>query len=177
MTVRMRTWLAIVAAAIGLYFVGRWQGAASVADAAAVRNAETTLAAGKAYRQRIAGSLQRQQQYAHNAQTWHRTADSLRTLALHADTIVVPDSGPVTLWRATANAEREGAAQCVLEVASCEERAQAAEIRAAALDSVLGNVLKVASCKILFLRCPSRTAMFLVGTGVGFVGGVWTGKK
>lgn len=176
MTVRLRTWLAIFAAAIGLYFVGRWQGAASVADAAAVRDAETALAAGKTYRARIATLTQIQSQHARNAQTWHRRADSLRTLALHADTVVVADTGPIGLWRATANAERESGAQCTLALASCEERAHAAELRAASLDSALGNVLKVKVCKILVIKCPSRSATFLVGAGLGFVGGLWTGK-
>lgn len=177
MTERLRTWLAILVVAIGLYFIGRWQGVASVAESAAVQNAETALAAGKSYQQRITKLTQIQQQHAKQAQTWHRTADSLRTLALHADTIVLPDSGPISLWRATANAERESGAQCTLALASCQERAHAAELRVASLGSALGNVLRVKDCKIWFVRCPSRTAMFLVGGGLGFIGGVWTGKK
>ncbi len=88
------------------------------------------------------------------------------------DTLVTSDSSPVRLWRATANAEHETARICAGTLQTCQERAQAAISRAASLDSLLGNVLKVKSCKVLWLSCPSRTATFLIGTGLGFAGGL-----
>lgn len=173
---RLRAWLAILVAALGLYFVGRWQGAASVADAAAVENAQTALALGPTYRARLDSLRQRMQQQLGFAQAWRHQADSLRARAVRVDTLVTSDSSALGLWRATANASREEATQCGLALATCQERAQTAEARAQALDSLLGNVLKVKDCKILFVRCPSRIAMFLVGTGLGIVGGAVVAK-
>src|SRR5437588_4602068 len=156
MSLRLRAWLAIAATAIGLYLVGRWQGAASVADAAAVQNAQTALALGPTYRARLDSLRHLEQQQSILAGTWRHRADSLRTLATRRDTVVVPDSSALGLWRATANAEHETARICAGTLQTCQERAQAAISRAASLDSLLGNVLKVKSCKILFFGCPSR---------------------
>src|SRR6266550_692493 len=170
--IRLRVWLAIGLTAIGLYFVGRWQGAALVADAAAVQNAQTALAVGPTYRARLDSLRRLEQQQSMLAGTWRHWADSLRTLATRTDTVVVPDSSALGLWRATANAEHETARICAGTLQTCQERAQAAISRAASLDSLLGNVLKVKSCKVLWLSCPSRTATFLIGTGLGFAGGL-----
>jgi len=170
--IRLRVWLAIGLTAIGLYFVGRWQGAALVADAAAVQNAQTALAVGPTYRARLDSLRRLEQQQSMLAGTWRHRADSLRTLATRTDTVVVPDSSALGLWRATANAEHETARICAGTLQTCQERAQAAMSRAASLDSLLGNVLKVKSCKVLWLSCPSRTATFLIGTGLGFAGGL-----
>src|SRR5947207_5159136 len=146
--IRLRVWIAIALTAIGLYLVGRWQGAASVADAAAVQNAQTALAAGKSYRARQDSSQRVEQQQSALAGTWKHRADSLRARAVRVDTLVTSDSGPVRLWRATANAEHETARICAGTLQTCQERAQAAISRAASLDSLLGNVLKMHSCKL-----------------------------
>src|SRR6266550_3034092 len=123
---RLRVWLAIAATAIGLYLVGRWQGAASVADAAAVQNAQTALALGPTYRTRL-DSLRGLEQHAQRLAVLSRMlADSLRARAVRVDTVVTSDSGPVSLWRATANAEHETARICAGMLQTCQERAQAA---------------------------------------------------
>jgi len=173
---RIRVYLAILTTALGLYLVGRWQGAASVADAAAVQNAQTALALGPTYRARLDSLRRREQQQSALTGTWRHRADSLRAQAVRVDTLVTSDSGPVRLWRATANAEHEEARICRGVLQTCQERAQAAISRAASLDSLLGNVLKVKSCRVLFLRCPSRTTTFLFGSGLGLVGGFWLGR-
>ncbi len=165
--------------AIGLYLVGRWQGAASVADAWAIQQAQdaTSARVRDAYHDHLAQLTEAEQQHARNSQTWRYQVDSLRRLAVRVDTVVaVPDSAPVRLWRAVATAEHQGAQECALALTACQERAQTAEARAQALDSLLGNVLKVQSCRVLFLRCPSRTTTFLVGSGLGLVGGFWLGR-
>ena len=164
---RLRVWLAIGLTAIGLYLVGRWQGAASVADAAAVQNAQTALALGPTYRARLDSLRRVEQQQSVLAGSWRHRADSLRARAVRVDTLVTSDSGPVRLWRATANAEHETARMCAGTLQTCQERAQAAMSRAASLDSLLGNVLKVKDCHILFIRCPSRVATGVVGYGLG----------
>ncbi len=171
-TIRLRVWLAIGLTAIGLYLVGRWQGAASVADAAAVQSAQTALALGPTYRARLDSLRRLEQQQATLTSTWRFRADSLRAWAVRVDTVVTSDSAPVSLWRATANAEHETARICAGTLQTCQERAQAAISRAASLDSLLGNVLKVKDCHIWFIKCPSRTATGLLGLGLGFAGGI-----
>src|SRR5207253_2004021 len=106
------------------------------------------------------------------AHLWKHLADSLRARAVRVDTVVAPDSSALVLWRATASAEREGAIQCGLALGTCQDRAQTAEARAASLDSLLGNLVKVKGCRVWFIRCPSRTATALLGFGVGLVGGL-----
>jgi len=175
--IRLRVWVAIGLTAIGLYLVGRWQGAASVADAAAVQRAEdaTSATVRKAYHGTQAKLLAVEQQGQRAMQIGKRLADSLRARALRVDTVTVvaaSDSSAVGLWRATANAEHETARICAGTLQTCQERAQAAMSRAASLDSLLGNVLKVKDCHILFIRCPSRTATGLLGLGLGFAGGL-----
>src|SRR6266850_5385356 len=107
-----RAWLAIFVTATGLYLVGRWQGAASVADAAAVQNAQAALALGPTYRARLDSLRRLEQQQSALTGTWRSRADSLRAQAIKVDTVVTSDSGPVSLWRATANAERESGNMC-----------------------------------------------------------------
>lgn len=158
--------------ALGLYLVGRWQGAASMADAAAVREAQTILSLKGPYLARLAKLQQVERQHDRQAQTWRAIADSLRQLAQLVDTLVLPDSGPVARWQQIANAEREGAHECVLALRSCQDRAFTAETRAAQLDSSLAALLKVHDCRILFVRCPSRTAMGLGGLGLGTILGL-----
>jgi hypothetical protein len=73
-------------------------------------------------------------------------------------------------------AERASGAVCraTLTVAdsgwsACGQRAALAETRAARLDSLLRVGVKVTQCRILLFPCPSRTAMFFLGTGAGIV--------
>src|SRR5207253_638726 len=131
---------------------------------------------GPTYRARLDSLRRLEQQQSLLADTWRHRADSLRAQAARVDTVVTSDSGPVGLWRATANAEHETARICAGTLQTCQERAQAAMARAAALDSLLGNVLKTKDCHVWFIRCPSRTATFLVGSGLGLVGGFWLGR-
>ena len=170
--VRLRAWIAIAIAALGLYFVGRWQGAASAANLLVVQEAQMILAAGKAYRARQDSLRRVEQQQVSFAHAWKHQADSLRALAVRVDTVVTPDSSALGLWRATANASREEASQCGVALESCQERAQTAEFRAQALDSLLGGVLKVKDCHVAFIRCPSRTTTGLLGLGIGLLGGI-----
>lgn len=175
LTVRLRVYAALLLVAAGLYLVGRWQGAASVADAAAIQNAQTALGIGPAYRTRQDALRHREQQQAGSARTWRRTADSLRTVATRTDTVRLgnpPDTAAIGLWRATANAERESAHGCLSALTTCQERAVTAEARATALDSLLTGVLKVHTCRILVLPCPSRFATGVLGLGLGLTGGL-----
>src|SRR5437773_7721639 len=99
---RLRVYVALLATAIGLYLVGRWQGAASVADAAAVQNAQTALALGPTYRARLDSLRRIEQQQSAIAGTWRHRADSLRARALRVDTVTVvaaSDNSAVGLWR------------------------------------------------------------------------------
>src|SRR5216117_760207 len=111
-SVGLRVWIAILVTAAGLYLVGRWQGAASVADAAAVQNAQIALALGPTYRARLDSLRHVEQQQAGLAGMWRHRADSLRAQAVRVDTLVTSDSDPVRLWRATASAEHETAQIC-----------------------------------------------------------------
>lgn len=169
--VRLRVWLAIAAVAVGLYLVGRWQGAASVADLATIQSAHVALRAGRAYRARLDSLRHLEQQQVVFSRQWRQRADSLRAIAIHRDTIVRSDTSAASLWRATANAEHEGVVQCGLALQTCQERAQSAEARAQALDTLLSGVLRVKECHILFVKCPSRVATGLVFLGVGLTGG------
>jgi hypothetical protein len=176
---RLRVYGALLVVALGLYLMGRWQGAASVADAAAVRDAETGLAAGQAYRARLDSLRRMEHQQSGAMQAARHLADSLRRLATRTDTVRLgnlPDSGVIGLWRAVANAEREAGSGCHLALQTCQERAVTAEARATALDSLLTGVLKVRVCHIWFLRCPSRAATGLVGLGLGLTGGLLLGR-
>src|SRR6266550_5730830 len=134
--VRLRVYLALLVVAVGLYLVGQWQGARRVGDLLVTQQAQTALAAGKSYRALVAKLLALEQQQSILAGTWRHRADSLRAQAVRMDTLVTSDSGPVRLWRATANAEHETARICSGTLQTCQERAQTAEARAASLDSL-----------------------------------------
>lgn len=56
-------------------------------------------------------------------------------------------------------------------VTSYAERAVIAEARATAVEASLRALLEVRECRILMFPCPSRTVTFLVGVGLGAVGG------
>lgn len=179
LTVRLRVYAALLLVAAGLYLVGRWQGAASVADAAAIQNAQTALGIGPAYRTRQDSLRRVEHQQSGAMQASRRQADSLRRLATRTDTVPLgnpPDTAAIGLWRAVANAEREAGSGCHLALQTCQERAVTAEARATALDSLLTGVLKVRVCHIWFLRCPSRAATGLVGLGLGLTGGLLLGR-
>jgi hypothetical protein len=160
------------AAAIVLYVAGRWQGMQSVALSAAEANSTTLLHLKGAYLARISQLTVREQTLAqHSAQLAHR-GDSLMAQARRIDTVTVADTGPVSLWKAVAIAESGSATLCTQSLLTCQERANVAEARAASLDSSLATLLHVEQCKILFVRCPSRTALFFTGAGLGLVGGL-----
>jgi hypothetical protein len=155
------------------YLAGRWQSLASAADTAAVHDAETILAAGKAYRLRIAHLEALERQQFRTAQAWRARADSLRGLARMVETVELPpDSGVIRTWQQVADAEHQSASACFVSLTSCQERATTAEQRVASLDSSLTTLLRVKDCKILWVRCPSRMAMGLGGLGAGVVLGL-----
>lgn len=173
---RAYPWLAIGAIAAAFYWVGHWQGAAQAAESAAVQDARMILHLKAPYLKRLAQLGRIEQQHLMSAQSWRQQADSLRALAPPSDTIVVSDSIPVVTWRAVADAEHQAASECFVSLTACQERAAVAERRAAALDSSLAGLLRVKDCKILFVRCPSRTAVGLVSLGLGFIGGMVVAK-
>lgn len=172
MTPRVQAWLAILVTAIGLYLVGRWQGAANAADVAATENAQAILRLKAPYLKRISELTAKERHALTVATTWRSQADSLRSLALRVDTIALPDSAPASRWRAAANACNEEVTAERLGVATCQERAAVAEQRVAALDSSLAGLLKVKDCYVLWLHCPSRTTVGLLGLGIGFTAGL-----
>src|SRR5436309_5994469 len=173
-----RAWLAILVTALGLYWVGRWQGAASVADAAAVSNAEQVLKLKQPYLAHLATLQRTEQQALRTAQVWRQRADSLRQIAARVDTVQLqPDSGARLAWRQVADAEHQSASACFVSLAACQARADTAVQRAAVLDSSLARLLGVKECRWLWFHCPSRTAALLIGSGLGLAGGVWISQR
>jgi hypothetical protein len=92
----------------------------------------------------------------------HQTADSLRLalqLGQRVDTVVV--------LQEIARADSTAYASCSVALSACEQRAASAEREADSLAARLTAQLRVGKCRILFLPCPSRTAMFFIGGALG----------
>jgi Tfp pilus assembly protein PilE len=86
--------------------------------------------------------------------------------------VLVADTASTDSARATALRAAVGA--CSTALLACSERALLAEARVAELEPLLTRGLKIVDCRVMGLRfmprCPSRTASFFVGAGLGAAG-------
>ena len=123
---------------------------------------------------RQANSLRGQQQAA--AATARLLGDRLAKATTARDTIVLQDSMLVGGARLLALSE----ARCnALDsaFAGCAERAQLLQIRLDTLTSALRRQIGVSTCRIAFVKCPSRTQLFFGGILLGGVTGYVLSSK
>jgi len=149
-------------AALLFWAFGRIDGMLSTKDATTSEASIRQLASHPAlqrFRQRLA-QVEAAKVLAMRAQ--HQTADSLRLalqLGQRVDTVVI--------LQEIARADSSAYASCSVALTACEQRALSAEQEADSLTMRLTAQLRVGKCRILFLPCPSRTAMLFIGAGLG----------
>ena len=172
-----------VVVAILLYFLGHADGAAAAEDAQVFQNAALVLHAGKAYRARQALFERTAQALRDSARSQGTTARIRGTLVAKLDSalsqsttqaeslsvvLVQRDTlkAQVTLWQAIAH-------RWELADRADSTRAALAEARNTILERNLSATLGVAECHLLSVhwlpKCPSRTAMYVLGIGTGAI--------
>lgn len=195
------TWLLVPLGIIAIYLIGKWQGSIQQRDNEILSSAHLILKAGKAYRAHYLQLLEMESSHVHQANTHSHnaltiliSADSLSKLDSALDAQLsninnVRDSNRVLLTqnntlrqenrtiRDAFNEQMQAAAHLQIAIKAADDRADLANHRADTLEYSLKRVLKVEECKILFLKCPSRTVTFFVGAAGGFVLSELVAKK
>lgn len=169
----------LVALAVMLWGLSRWDAAVTRQDSAFVEQATRALEAGKAFRTRAERLANASRMAQNRAVAALGRSDSLSRTLLSLQA-AFPDSGAIP--RTTVDslldlAERRDSLRLVaihgltLAVEAERQRALAAEARVETLEKVVAQGIKVVDCRILGLpfapRCPSRTASFGIGAGAG----------
>lgn len=151
----------LAAAAVSLYYFGKWQAGQGIENRDVIRAAERSLAAGKAWRARRTKLLAIARAH----------ADTARHLQITIPPVTLK-MGPVELRGIVIDWQRV-AAHWELADRADSTRADDAESRVADLELRLHDVLKVADCHILGAKflpsCPSRPVSFAVGMGAGII--------
>jgi hypothetical protein len=93
--------------------------------------------------------------YLEAAKTW----DSVKA--------TLPDSSPVVI------AGDKALNACVSLIALCDERNRLAGEQIDSLNQQIKDLTKKSKCKVLFIPCPSRTATFFIGAGLGLTAGLY----
>ena len=163
--------LLLISVLAGAFFWGRASRSQEVANWR--KAAQEALAAREGYLATV-DSLRGREQAARAR--FEALRSDYRHLAAYSDSLgqIADTASQVGPVRNALLAERASGAVCraTLAVAdsgwsACGQRAALAEARAARLDSLLRVGVKVTQCRILLFPCPSRTAMFFLGTGAG----------
>ena len=166
----MKPWLigGLVVAALALYGLGRRDARLAREVMTWRQNAEQAIAATQGY-EKVLDSLRRVETKLRA--TSGRIRLRVDTIRLRAETLLVHgDTAAALVQMQDALAScRQGWIATEAAGETCRIRATLAEARAAHLDSLLRTGLRVQSCKILFVRCPSRSLVFVGGILGGFL--------
>jgi hypothetical protein len=159
----------IAIGALVLYLFGRWEGRAGQESSAVIEKAQTALAMGHSFRLRQDSLTKRAERALAASTAKDRVIQGLRASLAHDST---PRDSMVTYVYLTDSltAQRDSLYRAVRLLTV---RAERAESRVAELEANLHATLEVAECHLLgahwLPKCPSRTAMWLLGVGTGAV--------
>lgn len=129
------------------------QGKAAAVDELTVDRAQSLVNGHRGYERRLASLISTAQRDSARADSLFHHTHYVQVVTAHHDTVQLLD----TVWVAQTVTALQGA------YSACSEALTLCKARGDSLQASLEAVLKVKACHVLFLPCPSRGALFVLG--------------